>query len=194
MRQMEEFREALEFCNLHDLQYSGPKFTWSNKRGGDDFVQERLDRATTNGEWLEIFQYMTVEILATRSSDHAPVHVMACIQPQGLVRHSPRFFYEGGWGKQEENRKTIKKVWVAKIQAGNEWQKLKKKIEGSKREILCWRRKNKEQNENGIEQKTKQLVLFQQTEGPDKNEEIEQIQKDLHELLEAEEMGWRQQA
>jgi hypothetical protein len=98
---MEDFRETLEYCNLHDLHYRGLKFTWSNKREGGYFVQERLDKATANGEWLDIFQAMSVEVLAARSLDHAPIHVMACRQAQGHVRHNYQFFYEVGWGKHE---------------------------------------------------------------------------------------------
>jgi len=42
----------LEDCNLSDLGFSGPKYTWCNGKYGDDFSRERLDRAVANVEWI----------------------------------------------------------------------------------------------------------------------------------------------
>lgn len=52
---------------------------------------------------MEIFQAMTVEVLAGRSSDHAHIHVMACMRVQRTLRRNHIFFNEAGWGKDEEN-------------------------------------------------------------------------------------------
>ena len=37
------FQRVLEDCGLYDLGFMGPKFTWTNGRSGEHFVQERLD-------------------------------------------------------------------------------------------------------------------------------------------------------
>ncbi|KAK2664585.1 hypothetical protein Ddye_003159 [Dipteronia dyeriana] len=41
--QLESFREAVDYCGLEDLGFSGPPFTWSNKRD-IGHIQERFDR------------------------------------------------------------------------------------------------------------------------------------------------------
>jgi hypothetical protein len=42
---MDNFPEALEECNLSDLGYVGPKFTWINCRGSGEFI---------NNNWIEL--------------------------------------------------------------------------------------------------------------------------------------------
>jgi hypothetical protein len=49
--QMNAFRQALEDCDLTDLGYRGPKFTWCNFREEENFIKERLDRGVANSVW-----------------------------------------------------------------------------------------------------------------------------------------------
>lgn len=53
--QMDGFRNALNECQLGDLGFNGPKFTWSNRRSDDMFIKERLDRAVANQGWCTLF-------------------------------------------------------------------------------------------------------------------------------------------
>ncbi|TXG73471.1 hypothetical protein EZV62_002050 [Acer yangbiense] len=39
-----QFKEAVDDCDLMDLGFSGPRFTWNNMRDGKDNIQEWLDR------------------------------------------------------------------------------------------------------------------------------------------------------
>ena len=52
---MNNFRSTLLHSGLIDLGFTGNMFTWNNGRGGDDFVQLRLDRACTTVEWRSLF-------------------------------------------------------------------------------------------------------------------------------------------
>jgi hypothetical protein len=70
---MEDFQASVEACLLHGLRFSGPKFTWSNKRGGVHFVKERLDRALANSTWTNLYPLMQIEVLAACCLDHAPL-------------------------------------------------------------------------------------------------------------------------
>jgi endonuclease/exonuclease/phosphatase family metal-dependent hydrolase len=84
--QMEDFKNVLDHCCLSDLGYWGPRYTWTNKRTDSFFTQERLDRAVANATWCGLFPLVLVEILATQSSDHAPICVTLCRESNGGQR------------------------------------------------------------------------------------------------------------
>ena len=50
--QMASFRDALTDCSLLDMGYTGPSFTWSNKRADHALVRALLDRGMANSAWL----------------------------------------------------------------------------------------------------------------------------------------------
>uniref|UniRef100_A0A2N9IMR2 Reverse transcriptase domain-containing protein n=1 Tax=Fagus sylvatica TaxID=28930 RepID=A0A2N9IMR2_FAGSY len=54
-RQMRAFREALDYCGLIDLRFSGSSFTWCNNRDPPHTTWVRLDRGVANIEWLTRF-------------------------------------------------------------------------------------------------------------------------------------------
>uniref|UniRef100_A0A2N9F6N4 Reverse transcriptase domain-containing protein n=1 Tax=Fagus sylvatica TaxID=28930 RepID=A0A2N9F6N4_FAGSY len=72
-QRMLEFRCALNSCQLIDIGYHGPTFTWDNGRHGAANVQERLDRATATLNWLDKFHGTIVHNVPWSSSDHLPL-------------------------------------------------------------------------------------------------------------------------
>ena len=112
--QMVDFRKALDYTNLTDLGFKGPKFTWLNMQDGSKFIKERLDRALGNSKWLDFFQMVKVNVLAACTSDHAPL----LITFQHLVqqRLSRRFWYDARWGKILAYKEVIKKEWIIVIE------------------------------------------------------------------------------
>lgn len=72
---MAGFREAPEACQLGDLGFAGPRFTWCNQRTDDKYTKERFDRAVANPEWCSIFPIVSILVLAARSSNHSPLVV-----------------------------------------------------------------------------------------------------------------------
>lgn len=67
------FRNAINECGLSDLGYSGPKFTWWNKRPNGNMIFERLDRFLANSQWLQSFPESIVYHLPRFKSDHNPL-------------------------------------------------------------------------------------------------------------------------
>ncbi|KAL5771617.1 hypothetical protein ACOSP7_015771 [Xanthoceras sorbifolium] len=49
-------------CDFVDLGFSGPLFTWNNKRGGSRNVQERLDRFFVTSQWVNLFSGIKEEL------------------------------------------------------------------------------------------------------------------------------------
>lgn len=74
---MVNFRDALDFCSLNNLDCRENKFTWSNKHEDSTFIKERLDRVVANQSWSNIYVEWWVEVLVTRCSNHKPI-VLSC--------------------------------------------------------------------------------------------------------------------
>lgn len=67
------FNKNLDYYNLIDLGFKGPKFTWTNNRRNSNLVMERLDRFLANPNWLNMFPKASVEHLTKTYSDHCPL-------------------------------------------------------------------------------------------------------------------------
>ncbi|XP_059455195.1 uncharacterized protein LOC132185439 [Corylus avellana] len=107
--QMEAFRAVLEECYLGDLGFSGPKYTWSNKRQDDTFTQERLDRGVGNSSWCAKYKSVGVHVMAARASDHNPVFVSFHNQQPTGRKGRKSFKFEASWLPDEECDAIIKK-------------------------------------------------------------------------------------
>ena len=70
---MEDFRVAVEECELADLGFIGPKFTCTNRRPSLAHKKQRLDRATANRVWIETFAASSVPHLFSHASNHLPI-------------------------------------------------------------------------------------------------------------------------
>ena len=73
--QINEFREALESCQLEDLGYKGYPFTWTNKRPSDANTKLRFNRVVVMKGWIEKFQVSNVVHLLPHASNHLPIAI-----------------------------------------------------------------------------------------------------------------------
>ncbi|XP_023884843.1 uncharacterized protein LOC111997036 [Quercus suber] len=67
-----QFKDCLDKCNMVDLGFSGPRFTWSNGRELSMLIQERIDRFFVNIVWYSNFPEAKVTHLTRCHSDHCP--------------------------------------------------------------------------------------------------------------------------
>lgn len=72
-RNMADFREVLSECNLHNLRYKGPGWTYDNKQWGQKNVRARLDRGVASPDWSTCFPEAKVEHICSSHSDHLPL-------------------------------------------------------------------------------------------------------------------------
>ena len=86
--QMRGFQQALEQCELTELNSFGPKFTWSNCREGMDFIKEKLDRGVANQEWRDLFPNAEIKVEFSMGSDHLPIFLLLRLR---LLRHKMVF-------------------------------------------------------------------------------------------------------
>jgi hypothetical protein len=97
-------------CGLFDIGYSGPAYTWTNKRFSSTPIFERLDKCLVNAEWCGVFPNTNVFNLPIMFSDHAPI----LISTESQFRKPKRTFKFENWWTYEEDYHTIaKSTWVS---------------------------------------------------------------------------------
>ena len=67
---LNDFRNALQFCGLFDLDYVGTKFTWTNRQKGK-ITRERLDKAVGSMAWSHMFSQAILYVMEATKSDHS---------------------------------------------------------------------------------------------------------------------------
>lgn len=111
LRMVSEFRKALKECELGDLGFTGYPFTWSNRRFGYQFIEERLNRFLCNTSWGNCFQERTTLNLVTWSSDHHPIFMEVLEKGKGIryIRRTfQRIHYEDMWSSYERCQEIVK--------------------------------------------------------------------------------------
>ena len=94
----------MEFCKLEDLGFIGHPFTWSNNRGGNENLQERLDRFVATNAWKERFGGSSVWHLEKRKSDHLPlvVSIKERVGSMEIKRRKKLYRFEEMWLRDEK--------------------------------------------------------------------------------------------
>jgi hypothetical protein len=117
-RQMQEFRDVLEYCDMHDLGFTGVPWTFDNKQKGDRNVKVWLDRAATSSTWWDWFKDALVNHLVTSRSDHLPIFLdMAHDRNQNGQKRMSR--YEIMWDREESLPEEFRCAWETGTLAQN---------------------------------------------------------------------------
>ena len=89
------FRNCLDKCGLIDLDFHGPRFTWTNKSPvWQSTIKERLDKGLGNADWTLLFPTAEIHHLPRVKSDHCPI--MLNTDPSMLKPPKP-FCFEQMW-------------------------------------------------------------------------------------------------
>ena len=56
-----------------DMGFSGPRYTWTNRREINNLIQERIDRVFMNPSWCLLYPDAKVSHLTRCHSDHCPI-------------------------------------------------------------------------------------------------------------------------
>lgn len=104
------FNSFMDSMGLIDIGYSGPAFTWSNRRRKNFLVRERLDRAIANHVWLSEYPSARLLHLPALYSDHNPLLlILKPCRPTG----TPRFRIEHWWLDSPSFASTVSSVWYS---------------------------------------------------------------------------------
>ena len=89
------FKECLDKCSMIDIGFSGPRFTWTNRRDLHGLIQERIDRFFVNPSWCLLYPEAKVVHLTRCHSDHCPV--LLEMQPRGGGGRIRPFKFQTCW-------------------------------------------------------------------------------------------------
>jgi hypothetical protein len=185
---------GLADARLQDLGFMGPKYTWNNGRPGNEFTMERLDRAVANMEWSDTWREAGLEVLTCCSSDHLPL--LLTLNRSGARDYNKRrpFRFEIRWAKNEELKNLVRDTWAERGPSNDPWVGFKRKIHKCQKVIKKWVKKSQPLTEKIILEKKKKLAAIQQEENPINIQVEKELKEELYEMLEQEELKWRQRA
>ncbi|KAK9988333.1 hypothetical protein SO802_028572 [Lithocarpus litseifolius] len=103
------FKECLDACNMADLGFQGPRYTWTNKHDLCSLIQERLDRFFANPDWCVLYPEAQVTHLPRSSSDHCPV--LMELEPQPNIRLNRPFRFHSFWLSDNPFPKIVQNAW-----------------------------------------------------------------------------------
>lgn len=94
VNRINKFCAYVKDCGFIDLGYSGPTYTWTNKRFSSFPTYERLDRCLGNAEWCLAYPSTSIYHLPMMYNDHAPI--LAALNSQHPRINKP-FRFENWW-------------------------------------------------------------------------------------------------
>jgi hypothetical protein len=152
---MYAFRALVKNCGFFDLGYSGPAYTWTNRRFASKPVFERLDRCLVNAEWCDAFPISNVynmPIIHTLS-DHAAI----LLSTDGPVQKIKRSFkFENWWIKESDFQGYVKGHWLST--ANKPFSVRTKHLAGALK-IWCKKKKPLHQEIVGLEEQMRQIQM-----------------------------------
>ncbi|KAK2422548.1 hypothetical protein QL285_033075 [Trifolium repens] len=106
-------RQTIEDCGLVDMGFEGYPFTWTNGREGEENIQCRLDRALATQSFMNRFSPTRVIHLPRYGSDHAALLVV--LEAQHYSRRKKRvhlFRFEESWTKDTRCVDEVRRQWT----------------------------------------------------------------------------------
>ena len=104
------FKDCMDSCNMVDMGFNGPRYTWTNKREIHSLIQERIDRFFVNPEWCTLYPEAKVSHLTRCHSDHCPVLLQ--IAPSRWTRRTHLFKFQSFWLSDPSFPQVVQKAWT----------------------------------------------------------------------------------
>lgn len=105
--------DTVHDCNLIDLGFQGPQYTWTNCRHGVANIKERIDRGWCNLEWFRKFSGAWLQHLPRAHSDHHPI-LLGGLSPEPHIRFKG-FRFLDTWFHHPEFTTIVAALWTAAL-------------------------------------------------------------------------------
>ena len=103
------FKDCLDKCSMVDMGFSGPRYTWTNKRDISNLIIERIDRFFMNPDWCVMYPNARVTHLPRCHSDHCPVLMEAL--PVSTIKLNRPFRFQEFWLSDISFPTIVSKAW-----------------------------------------------------------------------------------
>ena len=108
-RRVRAILDCMNECQMLDLGFSRPKYTWTNKRDLGGLIQCRLDRVWANPDWKTSFPEANVTHLARVNSDHCPLLLNLC--PNLASSKNRPFRFQPMWLSHNDFPAIVRESW-----------------------------------------------------------------------------------
>ncbi|XP_060179946.1 uncharacterized protein LOC132609802 [Lycium barbarum] len=113
-----DFSSCMDNCELTDLGYVGPRFTWCNNRRLVKRIWKRLDRVFVNYSWVQLFHTNSVRHFPRTGSDHRPL----LISFHNAHRDGTKYFkFLDFWTEQPTFYQIVEDTWNTQITGKPMW-------------------------------------------------------------------------
>jgi hypothetical protein len=109
-RLMEDFRNTLGFCNLHDIGFHGQPWTFDNKQKGRKNVRVRLDRVVASPNWSAFYPQASVQHVVSSRSDHC--QIVITLKEENFKHAKLPLRYEAMWEREASLDNCVEDAWV----------------------------------------------------------------------------------
>ena len=193
-RQIQGFRDALDFCSLRDIGYNGFPFTWCNRRPGDHNIWVRLDRGVASVDWLLKFPTTRVHHLEAFHLDHRPLLLASDFESRRFYRKDRPFRFEVMWLKDKSCEAVIKISWEIPL-GSSPVANFSKKIDMCQINLRVWNRNTFGHVRITLDKKLRELHRAEEmglySIDPDG---IGQLRDEIQALKAKEEVMWKQRS
>lgn len=193
MRQMNDFREAANFCTIHSLHSVGPKFTWRCNRGGEEILV-RLDRFMASKSWTDWFPASSAVNLKPNKSDHLPILIeVRNFTPK--KRHKKKWFkFEDSWLLNDDCIRVVESGWDCTT-GSDAFTNIWLKISNTRKLLMDWSKSCFGNIKEEIELVRSKLAFFYNNFfSPPPLESRLDLEIKLNQLLQHEHAFWKQRA
>ncbi|XP_074283422.1 uncharacterized protein LOC141607972 [Silene latifolia] len=87
-RELIDFRNYVDQCEVEDIQAKGALFTWNNKQEPQTRIFSRIDRFMVNMDWMNLYHESYAHFLPEGLFDHTPC---VCFRRPDNFRKKPSF-------------------------------------------------------------------------------------------------------
>lgn len=193
---MDEFRGALDGCNLANLGFVGYPFTWNNKRPRMDNTKESLGRVVADMGWRNKFQGSLVTHLFSHAFDHRPIILHAWIVLRCCGKSTRSFRFEEAWLMRDDYEHVIQKAWS---HMGNNMEpglrRVREKIGKCGSELQAWGASHTHSDEAEIKRVQKRVEDLSMADHTMENKaEILVASRTFNDLLLKQEIYWAQRS
>jgi hypothetical protein len=190
-KQMEAFREVLDFCELRDICFSGVPWTYDNGKAGSRNVKVRLDRGVANQGWFCCFFDASISHLTSPFSDHCPLLLRVQREDANCWRGTKQSYYEIMWEREPSLGEHILNIWEGESRKGD-LGIISKALKNTLVSLKQWRNDHFGSVRKELEGLRAQLADLQALNA-DSNATNDVI-RDMNEMLYREEMLWLQRS